>query len=303
MLRRLLCLFVMCLSSAVKSLETRPKNVFVTGAGSSVGFEVFRKLLQKKPRFNPYALVRTTHDARKLIRLGAEPSQIYIGDITQKKDLMGIFRGIDKVVLCTSARPRKTLFYHVKNFFRSLINKGRTPKVTDLYYRKGEEPFDVDFIGQKNVIDEACSENAKAGIHFVMVSNMGGYRNSSKINEIGRRDGDPNSGNILKWKRAAERYLMKRSFFTIVHPGTMTDDPGGRREIVWDNDDSLLRTPFVRIPKQDVAEVCIQALVIKEAIGRSIDIAARAEGTAPATKDWLRFWSIPGNNLYPSDLE
>ena len=229
---------------SVLSLETRPKNVFVTGAGSSVGFEVFRKLL-KKERFNPYGLVRTAHDARKLIELGAEPAQIFIGDITNRQDLVGIFRGIDKVVLCTSSRPRKTLGYRVKNFFRSLVNLGRTPKVTELYYRKGEEPFAVDFVGQKNVIDEACSEkNSTAGLpHFVMLSNMGGYRNSSKVNEIGRKDGDLNSGNILKWKRASERFLMKRAFFTIIHAGALTDEPGGRREIVWDTDDSLLRTP------------------------------------------------------------
>lgn len=95
---------------------------------------------------------------------------------------------------------------------------------------------------------------------------------------------------------------MKRCFFTIIHAGALTDDPGGRREIVFDNDDALLRAGIKRMPKQDCAEVLLQALLWREAIGRSIDVAARAEGTKNEGLDWLRFWSIPGNNVYPAEL-
>ena len=154
-----------------------------------------------------------------------------------------------------------------------------------------------------------------------MVGNMGGYR-GSKLNDIGRssssssngdndssinsdnsgREEDPKKGNILKWKRAAERYLMKRCFFTILHAGALTDDPPGQRDVVFDNDDALLRTNFKTIPCKDLAEVVVQSLVWKEAIGRSLDVAAREKGTGSSkTQDWLRFWSTPGNNLYPAD--
>jgi hypothetical protein len=282
------------------SSSLKPINVLISGAGSSVGYEVFRKLLRRQ-KFKPFGLVRSKQDARKLIRLGATPEQVFIGDITDRQTLQGLFVGIDKVVLCTSARPRKTITYRVKNFFLSLIGRGRSPKVAELYYPKGSSPFLVDFMGQKNVIDEAIA-SSNDSLHFIMLSNMGGYRNGTKINEIGRTPNDPNSGNILRWKRAAERYLMKRAFFTIIHAGALTEQPGGKREVVWDNDDALLRTPYKKIPKEDCAEVLIQALQVKEAIGRSIDVATRGEGTGP-TKDWLRFWSIPGNNLYPADLE
>ena len=68
--------------------------------------------------------------------------------------------------------------------------------------------------------------------------------------------------------------------------------------------DALLRTPLRKIPKEDVAEVLIQALIWKEAIGRSIDIGSLppGEGNGP-TKDWLRFWARPGNCAYPADYE
>lgn len=154
------------------------------------------------------------------------------------------------------------------------------------------------------------------------------------MNDIGRCRDDPDlrNGNILKWKRAAERYLMKRSMFTILHAAKLTDEKGGCREIIWDTDDALLRTPFRRISKEDATEAIVQALQWKEAIGRSIDIASRpwsqVRGTerasssvggasplgthedstpaasaedSPPKMDWLRFWSKPGDCVYPAD--
>jgi nucleoside-diphosphate-sugar epimerase len=293
------------------------RKVVVTGAGSSVGYEVFKKLLKRKT-FSPVAVVRDKSAYNDLIRIGATPDQVKIADITKRDSLRGVFNGASKVVLCTSAQPQVRLRYRVKNFFRSIIGKARSPRPKDLKYERGQEPYNVDFLGQKNVIDLAVRERVE---HIVMVGNMGGYR-GSKLNDIGRssssssngdndssinsnnsgREEDPKKGNILKWKRAAERYLMKRCFFTILHAGALTDDPPGQRDVVFDNDDALLRTNFKTIPCKDLAEVVVQSLVWKEAIGRSLDVAAREKGTGSSkTQDWLRFWSTPGNNLYPAD--
>ena len=79
----------------------------------------------------------------------------------------------------------------------------------DLYYKKNQTPHDVDYIGQRHVIDQCVASSVN---HVVLLGNMGGYR--SKLNEIN------------KWKRAAERYLMKRVLFTIIHSGALTDEPG-----------------------------------------------------------------------------
>ena len=272
-------------------------SVLVTGAGSSVGYEVFKKLLARPSKFRPYGLVRNEQDVRKLLKIGAKRESVIVGDILDRQSLVGVFQqnSIDKCVLCTSARPRKTLVCKVKSFFRWIVRRPRSPKVNELYYPSGESPYLVDFIGQRNVIDEAVAASVQ---HIVLLSNCGGYRASSKVNEIGRSPDDPNSGNLLSWKKSAERYLMKRSFFTIIHAPSLTDEPGGQRTIVWDTDDTLLRTPYKTIPREDLAEVLVSALLIKDAIGRSIDVAARQEGTE-ATKDWRRFWSLPGSNTYP----
>jgi hypothetical protein len=257
---------------SARPASTSPVKVVVTGASSSVGLLVFKKLLKSK-KFTPVGLVRDNRGAQILKKLGATDEQIFKGDITDKKSIGGLFEGADKAVLCTSARPRKTFWFRLISFLAKIFGRDLTPSGRDLYYKKKETPYHVDFVGQKNVID-ACMA-AKVD-HVVMLGNMGGYR-GSRLNSIGRSDGeDPKKGNLLKWKRAAERYLIKRCYYTIIHSASLTDDKGGRREIVWDTDDALLRTPFRKIPKEDVAEVLVQALVWKEAIGKLLSHSLRS---------------------------
>lgn len=87
----------------------------------------------------------------------------------------------------------------------------------------------------------------------------------------------------------------------------MTEERVGEQEVIWDTDDALLRTNFRKISREDAAEVLVQALLWKEAIGRSIDVAAKpveaAEASLPINRDWLRFWARPGNCVYPADFD
>ena len=255
--------------TVTESLSTRaPVKVVVTGASTSVGYLVFKKLLRSK-NFFTIGLVRDRIGFNELKKLGVGDDQIRIGDITNRDTLTGIFDEASKVIMCTSARPKKKFWFRIMNFFLKLIGRERIPQAADLYYPRNQCPYYVDFIGQKNVIDLCLDAKVE---HIVMLGNMGGYR-GSKLNAIGREEGDtsPKKGNLLKWKRAAERYLMKRCFFTIVHSGALIDEKGGKREIVWDTDDALLRTNFRKIPREDVAEVLVQALVCKDAIGESAE--------------------------------
>ena len=255
--------------AVTESLSTRaPVKVVVTGASTSVGYLVFKKLLRSK-NFFTIGLVRDRIGFNELKKLGVGDDQIRIGDITNRDTLTGIFDEASKVIMCTSARPKKKFWFRIMNFFLRLIGRERVPQAADLYYPRNQCPYYVDFIGQKNVIDLCLDAKVE---HIVMLGNMGGYR-GSKLNAIGREEGDtsPKKGNLLKWKRAAERYLMKRCFFTIVHSGALIDEKGGKREIVWDTDDALLRTNFRKIPREDVAEVLVQALVCKDAIGKSAE--------------------------------
>lgn len=83
------------------------------------------------------------------------------------------------------------------------------------------EPEQVDFVGAKNQIDAAIEAGVK---QFVVVGSMGGTQPENFLNSIGKRE-DGTGGDILLWKRKAEKYLIERaaanpSFaYTIIHPG------------------------------------------------------------------------------------
>eukprot|EP00601_Ochromonadales_sp_CCMP2298_P034360 CAMPEP_0173364942 /NCGR_PEP_ID=MMETSP1144-20121109/23302_1 /TAXON_ID=483371 /ORGANISM="non described non described, Strain CCMP2298" /LENGTH=423 /DNA_ID=CAMNT_0014315221 /DNA_START=98 /DNA_END=1371 /DNA_ORIENTATION=- len=389
-----------------------PVRVAVAGAGSGVGLITFKKLLSRR-RFSPIAIVSNKQEYKALKKLGAADEQIRICDITQKATLAGVFGGAEKVVICSAAAPKRRLAFRIKNFFRGLVGRHKPPLAADLFYEKGRRPYEVDYLGQRNVVDECL--RSRVG-HVVLLGSMGGYR-GSRLNLIGRSAGDDlRNGNTLKWKRSSERYLMKAAtslywcqidtriasllqfasllalqfasllalqfasllalqfasllalqfasllalqfasllalqfasllalqfasllalqfasllalqfaslhvietslllLYTIFYALARSAAGGCARraeEVIWDTDDALLRTVYTKISREDAAEAVVQALMWKEAIGRSIDIASKsvrasdiAQGPLPPRgdlqNDWLRFWSRPGNCVYPA---
>merc|ERR1719453_2927197 len=118
---------------------------------------------------------------------------------------------------------------------------------------------------------------------------MGGTDPSNMLNALGREvkpDGSTEGGNILLWKRKAEKYLIDSGLpYTIVHPGGLINEAGGKREIVIGVDDE--RTEGERsIPREDVAEVLVQAVMLPAYRGRSFDIRSKLEGEGTVTTDF-----------------
>jgi len=98
-------------------------------------------------------------------------------------------------------------------------------------------PEEVDWLGAKAQIDAAVRAGVK---HFVFVSSMNGTQPDSFLNTIGRRP-DGSGGDILLWKRKAERHLVASGMaYTIIHPGGLVDEPPSKRELVVGVDDELL---------------------------------------------------------------
>jgi hypothetical protein len=116
-------------------------------------------------------LVRDTKGYQALKDIGAKDDQIQICDITKKSMLHGLFNGAQKCVICSTAVPKLKLSYKLRNGIRNILGKHIEPSPNDFYYPKNQTPYHVDFLGQKNVIDE-CS---KAQIdQIVLLGNMGG---------------------------------------------------------------------------------------------------------------------------------
>lgn len=83
----------------------------------------------------------------------------------------------------------------------------------------------------------------------------------------------------MLWKRKGEKYLVGSGLpYTIVHPGGLLDQPGGKRTLVLGVDDELLKRESRSIPRADVAELCVQALLSDAAKNKAIDAISEAEG-------------------------
>lgn len=140
----------------------------------------------------------------------------------------------------------------------------------------------MDWLGAKNQIDAAI----EAGVsRFVFVSSMGGTQPENFLNTIGRRE-DGTGGDILLWKRKAERYLIESGLdYTIVHPGGLIDEPSAKRELLVGVDDELLKLKYRSVPRADVARVCCAALKNSAASNLSFDLASKPEGEGEPTSD------------------
>lgn len=267
-------------------------KVAVTGAAGRTGSLVFSKLL-KTPNVSPLALVRTQSSAKVLYKLGAIKDQVRVCDVTDSEALDSALAGVDSLILCTSAVPKINYLSLAKVLIFKILNKVARPEFS---FPPNGDPFNVDWLGAKNQIDAAKKSKVK---QFVFLSSMGGSDPTNFLNTIGKKENDEKSGNILLWKRKAEKYLISSGVpYTIIHPGGLLDKKGGEREIIFGVNDELLKEKVRSIPREDVAEVCVQAVLQPNAKKLVFDIISREPGTGVTTTDWKAFFSNKGKYVY-----
>mmetsp|Transcript_35747 Transcript_35747/g.89808 ORF Transcript_35747/g.89808 Transcript_35747/m.89808 type:complete len:288 (-) Transcript_35747:364-1227(-) len=268
------------------------QQVLVTGAGGRTGSLVVKKLLERPQEFSVRGLVRSDKSAGKVVKdTGIARDALVLGDITaESAGLKAAMEGCDAVVLCTSAVPQLIPWSILPVLWAKVTGKeGVRPKFK---YPEGQEPEAVDWLGAKAQIDAALAAGVSS---FVFVSSMGGTQPGNFLNTMG-------NGNILLWKRKAEQYLVASGLtYTIVHPGGLTLDEGGQRELLLDVDDALIGRDKTnrRVPRADVAELCVRSLTMPEARNRSIDLASKEPGDGSPTTDFAKlFTDMPRNCDY-----
>merc|ERR1719421_472396 len=106
---------------------------------------------------------------------------------------------------------------------------------------------------------------------------MGGAFKDNPLNNIGEgKNGEP--GNLVIWKRKAEMELIRSGVtYTIIHPGGLTDEEGGARELIVGVDDAILKTVSRSIPRADVAAMAIACVDAPQAANRAFDLASLPE--------------------------
>ena len=116
-------------------------------------------------------------------------------------------------------------------------------------------PERVHYEGTRYVLSAAGEQMA----HVVLVTQI----------YVTRPDRYPEVHNIIHWRGLAEQAVRASSVpYTIVRPSWLTDEPGGRKAIRFEQGD----TGDGQISREDVAEVCVQSLLVPEARGKTFEV-------------------------------
>ncbi|MBX9255104.1 SDR family oxidoreductase [Desmonostoc muscorum CCALA 125] len=126
-------------------------------------------------------------------------------------------------------------------------------------------PYKVDFEGTKNLVDAA---KAKGIEHFVFVSSLCTSLLFHPLNLFWL---------ILVWKKQAEEYIQKSGLtYTIVRPGGLKNEDN-TDSIVMQGADTLFEGS---LPRQKVAQVCVEALSEPAARNKVVEIVAKPEAAS-----------------------
>ncbi|HHP7230066.1 MAG TPA: SDR family oxidoreductase [Xenococcaceae cyanobacterium] len=125
-------------------------------------------------------------------------------------------------------------------------------------------PYQVDYQGTKNLVDVAKAQNIN---HFVIVSSLCVSKFFHPLNLFWL---------VLFWKKQAENYLQNSGLtYTIVRPGGLKNEDN-TDNIVMSSADTLFEGS---IPRQKVAQVCVEALVNDQAKNKVVEIVAQPDAS------------------------
>mmetsp|Transcript_38610 Transcript_38610/g.54346 ORF Transcript_38610/g.54346 Transcript_38610/m.54346 type:complete len:268 (-) Transcript_38610:619-1422(-) len=220
------------------------------------------------PRYDPIALVRSANSAKKLVKsMDCGLERIIVCDICNENimDTLEGMEGTEAMVICTSAVPqisKRSLITSLLKVPWNVIRRGKAIDFRSLHFKfkNNQYPEIVDYQGQMAQIDLA----KKLGVaRVVVVSSMGGTDPDNFLNRVGKNPDGSGDGDILLWKRKAEKYLIDSGLsYSIIHPGGLIDTDPGIEQIVLDVDDKLMENKKRSISRADVASICVAAITL-----------------------------------------
>lgn len=252
-----------------------PSKVLVTGAAGRTGRLVLEQLLQND-RFDPVALVRSERSGRQLIKTTPDCGleRVVVCDVVKDPFFPPLDR-VDSMIICTSAVPILSKVSLLKALVKAPLNVAKGHPAIDFRsmqfkFKNGQYPELVDYEGAVAQIDLAKKLGVK---RIVIVSSMGGTDPNNFLNKVGKKSDGSGNGDILLWKRKAERYLVNSGMsYTIIHPGGLIDDNENNKEeeLVLDVDDKLMEqhgdgsSAKRSISRANVASLCVASLDMTE---------------------------------------
>jgi uncharacterized protein YbjT (DUF2867 family) len=196
-----------------------------------------------------YAVRVLVRDEDKARTLFGDQVAYAVGDVRQPRTLPAAMRRVDYIVSALGS------------------NVERDPE---------NKPELVDYGGVRSLAIAAREARVK---HFVLTSSMGVTNPEHQLNRI--------LDDILNWKFKGEEALRASGVrYTIVRPGALNNDPGGKKGIRVLQGDPQDVTG--EIPRADVAAVLLNAVGRPEAFGKTFEIVSDPERDGV---DWDRFYS------------
>lgn len=242
MLSRLLCPLLLLALSAVTcpvavAAADAARPVALVAGGTGRTGRYVVEKLLQEGRYAVRVLARNADEARGMFGGRAEVVQ---GDVKDPATLGPAFVGVTHVV--------------------SAIGTGG-----DFFGDNRAER--VDYAGNRNLVEAAAAVGVR---HFVLVTAIGVTHPDHPLNA--------RLNNLLAWKLKGEDALRASGVpYTIVRPGGLRDEPGGRMGIKVTQGD-VLGGPGEYIPREDVATVCVRALGTPLAFNKTFEILGDPAG-------------------------
>jgi uncharacterized protein YbjT (DUF2867 family) len=204
-------------------------KAFVAGATGQTGRHIVSELVKRNIPVR--ALVRNLELAKQVL-----PSEVelVLGNVLNANALTEAIADFDVLICATGAKPSLNAL----------------------------EPYLVDYIGTKNLINAAKTKNIQ---HFAIVSSLCVSKFLHPLNLFWL---------VLFWKKQAEKYLQASGLtYTIVRPGGLLnrEKEGG---LVLSGADTLFEGS---IPRTKVAEVTVDALFEASAKNKLIEIVVSVD--------------------------
>jgi uncharacterized protein YbjT (DUF2867 family) len=204
-------------------------KAFVAGATGQTGRHIVAELVKRNIPVR--ALVRNLELAKQVL-----PSEVelVLGNVLNADALTEAIADCDVLICATGAKPSLNAL----------------------------EPYLVDYIGTKNLINAAKTKNIQ---HFAIVSSLCVSKFLHPLNLFWL---------VLFWKKQAEKYLQASGLtYTIVRPGGLLnrEKEGG---LVLSGADTLFEGS---IPRTKVAEVTVDALFEASAKNKLIEIVVSVD--------------------------
>lgn len=203
---------------AFSNQDTKRMRVLVTGAAGKTGRLVLKKL-EEDSRFDPKGLVRSEASARSLMEdkeIHCPLEHMVISDITSpsllsESELPSGLQDMDAMIICTSSVPRISRLSLLGAALKAPLNIVRKKPAVDFRklqfkWKHGGTPENVDYHGQIAQIKLAKQLGMSK---VVLVSSLGGTNPDNFLNSVGKRKDGSGDGDILLWKRKAEKYLIE----------------------------------------------------------------------------------------------